>query len=290
MKRACRIFFLSLCLFSSLCFAQQINREPPKYPWHLSNYFWNCPAVNQDLSSLSFEFKVAGALTEKDGIYIAPLGLAHIGGIPLYGGIQTNTGGWRSKSERRIVKVGKGGIFSRWAEDNKTVSLDHADGDAQTLFEAAGYEGNFVSVRKKFSWDTTVYRYQLKRVGDIAPGQNSAWFAASVIDMQTAAVHEIGRLKFDGANLKLGKTLASFVEIYAGDGTSFPTMTVSFKPPVINGRACGSSFVNVVYPMNDQPRLVRYATTTLEGDWVTSVIDAKRIASEVRQERLVFRK
>lgn len=258
-----------LCLVTSSIGTAQAQTTPEKYPLHFVGYQWHGCSDNKPLTNISVPFKVNGKFDNISGIYIAPV-QATVNGITFYGGIQTNTGGWKSKEERKIVKVGKGGIFSRWSADNTPMSLDYADGDSNTLYESAMYEGSFVSVRKKFEWQPGehVYVYSL----DIQPDNDgkSSWLISTVENLSTNERHEIGKLKFEGKELKLGKDFASFVEIYSGDKKSFPDMQVSFMTPFINGVQCKDRRVQASY-QNDN----KYARSTTSGGWVTATIKSK---------------
>jgi hypothetical protein len=261
---------VGLCLIAGSIGTAQAQTTPEKYPLHFVNYWWKGCSDNKPLTNISVPFKVNGDFDNVSGIYIAPVGLAEVNGIKFYGGIQTNTGGWKSKEERKIVKVGKGGIFSRWAVDNNPLSLDYAGGDTNTLYESAMYEGSFVSVRKKFEWQSGehVYVYSLDVTAD--NDGKSSWLVASVENLSTNERYEIGKLKFEGKELRLGKDFASFVEIYSGDKKSFPSMKVSFMTPFINGVQCKSQKVQANYP-NDN----KYAQSTTSGGWVTATIKPK---------------
>ena len=110
------------------------------------------------------QIKIEGDISDSDHIYIAPIN-GKINQIDFYGGLQTNTGGWKSKVPQNRTWVGRGGIFSRWAEDGTTpVDINYADGELGTLFESATYEGSFVSVRRKAGWGNGNFRYEIKKL------------------------------------------------------------------------------------------------------------------------------
>ena len=137
---------------------------PPKVPFHFVNYWWDCKLKNEEFKSFSMQIKIEGNITDSDYIYIAPIN-GKINQIDFYGGLQTNTGGWKTKITKNIIWVGRGAIFSRWAEDGTTpVDIEFADGELGTLFESATYEGSFVSVRRKAGWGNGNFRYEIKKL------------------------------------------------------------------------------------------------------------------------------
>jgi hypothetical protein len=262
--------YLLLILFTCSSYAQAQVINPPKYPWHFVNYWWDCKADNEDLLTFSMQIIIQGEITDADNIYIAPIS-GSLNQSHFYGGIQTNTGGWVSKDSKTIVKVGRGGIFSRWKDkDQNSIDLNYADGNDDTLYEAASYEGTFVSTRKKIPWLNGSYKYEIKKIND-SKNDEFSWFAAYIINEQTNLTTEIGRLRFDGNHFRL-KSFASFVEQYGPSKTGIPNMSISFNKPYINNKLCNLNSVYVVYPENNYKPYVRYADTVIENERVISKI------------------
>jgi len=282
--------FFSLIIFATSCFSQKIELSPPKVPWHHVNYWFDCEIKNDEFLSLTMEFKVEGSIDDLDLIYIAPF-WTKINNTNFYGGIQTNTGGWESKISRKIVKVGRGGIFSRWADDiSLPITTDYAQGVEGTLFEAALYEGSFVSVRKKIHWGNGVYRYEIRRISDENDGKPYAWFGAFLIDVEKDLTTEVGRLRFDGTSFRINKSIATFVESYGKNTRSIPDIKISFKSPKINNQSCNNNFVYVVYPQNRYEPYTRYANTDIDGEFVVATISKNKVEAVKKDVRLFFKK
>lgn len=60
----------------------------------------------------------------------------------------------------------------------------------------------------------------------------------------------IGALRFKGDNLLLGSKVANFVEIYGQRRpvAEIPKVTITFAPPLVNGRPAPRSSVVAIYP------------------------------------------
>jgi len=288
MKNVIVFAFVSLLVNSTLVLGD--DNTPPKYPWHLVNFWWDCKVPNEEFNSVSIEFKVDGKIAKNDFIFIAPIGLAKINETSLYGGIQTNTGGWRTKFDKAIAKVGQGGIFSRWADNNQPLKMKYANGDNNTLYEAALYEGSFISVRKKIPWTNGIYKFEIRKILQEVDDDPHAWYGAYLYDAQSKVESSIGLLRFDGLKFKIDKSIASFVEVYSGDKSSIPEMKISFMSPKINEKSCGNNSVFVVYPSNGFEPFTRFARAFLDNEWVVSNITSDKVPSDVKEERLMFHK
>jgi hypothetical protein len=284
LHRTFTILLISLVmLFQTPAYAQAA-KIPPSYPWGSVNYWWDC-INDMEIENISVEFKVLSPLREGQFIYIAPIGWAEIGKTAFYGGIQTDSGGWRSMTDRRRINFGRGGIFSRWARDNKPIPLENAAGTPETRFEAALYEGSFISVRRRIPWIESHYKYEVRKLGNDSSKSNN-WFGAFITDLNTGVETEIGRLRFDNQDLVVNKGVAQFVEIYGGNGRGFPEIVVAFKAPKLNGNDCRSSSVYAVYPKNGHEPHVRYTTTVVEGDWVVSRTRPQPYTGVLKDERI----
>jgi hypothetical protein len=256
-------FALILTLFIASGACAENKNYPPKTPWHLADIWWTATSEAEDFTELSIDFEIIGELGDDVLLYIAPMGLGQLNGTSFYGGIQTDAGGWKTKESRKNIKFGKGGIFSRWSKDDKPISLDYADGDANTHYESAGYEGHFASVRTKFHWSEGKYKYSVRKLKTTEEnGADFSWFGAYVYDYKSDKEHYIGALKFAGSKCQLGKKHAAFVEVYGGSVKSeIPQITVIFNEPKVNGqrRVLASTAIN--YPNNnyESKDLPRYA-------------------------------
>lgn len=237
--------------------------RPPRYPWHLVDIWWTSPASTPSFSELAIDFEIVGDVSDDVDLYIAPMGLVQIGGIDAYGGVQTSIRGWPSKTERRLAPIGRGGIFSRWSVDNQPLTLDQASGPAGTHFEAADYENEFLSVRRRIDWNAGRYTYFLRR-SKKTPG---LWFTASVRELGSGRETEIGSIRFDSADRSLGSSIAGFVEIY-GAKSRIPELSVIFSEPRVDGKRRRGTTMSVVYPEHGTDGSVRYATASPAGSRV----------------------
>jgi len=246
--RCLLIFTISI---ANITFAANKN-YPPTTPWHLADIWWLSNKETSDFIYLSIDFEIVGKVSDGTLLYIAPMGLGKLNGVSFYGGIQTNAGGWKTKKDRKNIKFGKGGIFSRWSKDGKPITLDYAQGDTNTYYESAGYEGNFVSVRKKFNWGEGKYKYTVKKLNSVkVNGDIFTWFGAYVYDYKNNKKYYIGSLKFKGSKFKYGKQHAAFIEIYGGEQKSeIPQITVIFSTPKINGKQLITKSITINYPQN----------------------------------------
>jgi hypothetical protein len=237
--------------------------RPPEYPWHLVDIWWTSPASTPSFSELAIDFEIVGDVPADVDLYIAPMGLVQIGGIDAYGGVQTSIRGWPSKTDRRLTPIGRGGIFSRWSVDDQPLPLDHATGPSGTHFEAADYENEFLSVRRRVAWNSGRYTYFLRRTKK-TPG---LWFTASVRELRSGRETEIGSLRFGSGDRSLGPSIAGFVEIY-GTTSRIPELSVIFSEPRIDGKRRPGTTMSVVYPDHGTDGSVRYATASPEGTHV----------------------
>jgi len=281
---------LALTLSISNVFAQIFEKSPPKTPWHHVNLWFDCELKSEEFLSLSIEFKVEGDISNSDLIYIAPFS-SKINGINFYGGIQTMTGGWEYKYTRKNIKVGRGGIFSRWADDGKTpISLDYAQGDYGTLFESAQYEGSFVSVRRKIDWGNGRYQFEIRKITNQEVNLGYAWYGAFLTDLDSGTTNEVGRLRFDGSSFRLDKSIATFVESYGSNRNPIPNMKLSFFSPKINGEKCNNKSVYVVYPQNNHEPYTRYATVEIEGESIVTLVSKSKIEGTKKDVLMVIKK
>jgi hypothetical protein len=257
---AVRVLLVSgLLMVSQVAWAQGRHR-PPKYPWHLADVWWTSGAPTPAFSELAIDFEIVGDVADGVHLYIAPLGLVTIGGIPAYGGIQTAISGWPGKNERRLVPIGRGGIFSRWSENDEPLTLDAATGPPGTHYEAADYEDQFLSVRRRLAWKSGRYTYILRR----AKRSGGLWFTASVKEQASGSETEIGALRFDEKNPSLDESIAAFVEVY-GSTSVIPQVTIIFSEPRVDGARRPATEASITYPDNDADGSIRFASATKSG-------------------------
>ena len=97
-------------------------------PWHLVDYWWDF-GKETEFTSYEVDFILSNDVDPKVRLYIAPIGLGHLNKVPFYGGIQTQSDGFRTHPHpRRREYIGKGALFSRWNErDIKATRKSAAD-------------------------------------------------------------------------------------------------------------------------------------------------------------------
>ena len=132
----------------------------PRQPWHVADLWWDFAEATPHFESLDIDVTIDRDVSTNVNLYVAPCGLGELNGIRFYGGLQSNANGWTSKTDRERFFIGKGGIFSRWGHG--TLSVEQARGAEDSRFEAAGYEGDFVSVRRALVWSKGTYTWSLR--------------------------------------------------------------------------------------------------------------------------------
>ena len=147
-------------LLATLCFSTAWSADRiGNTPWHLVDYWWDF-GKDTEFESYEVDFNLSNDVDPKVRLYIAPIGLGHFNKVAFYGGIQTQSDGYRTHPHpRRREYIGKGAIFSRWGERDIKATRKSEGG----LFESGGYEGDFISVRNKCNWTKGRYTYRLKR-------------------------------------------------------------------------------------------------------------------------------
>lgn len=258
--RALRAMMFGWLLMVSQFMWAQHPKRPPKYPWHLVDVWWTSGQATPAFSELAIDFEIVGELAEDVHLYIAPLGLVEIGGIPAYGGVQTSISGWPSKTSKRLVPIGRGGIFSRWSRNDEPLGLDAVTGPPGAHFEADDYEGQFLSVRSRMAWKSARYTFFLRRA-NVPRGR---WFTASIKELASGTETQIGSLRFDDENGSLAESIAAFVEVY-GSTSVIPKVTVTFSEPRVDGARRPETVTTISYPDNGTDGSIRFATAKKSG-------------------------
>ncbi|WP_166829736.1 hypothetical protein [Thalassoroseus pseudoceratinae] len=263
-----RMFLAIVVLAPSILFAEEdpcaqsspeemaaaVGVKLPRRPWHLANVWWDLDGPTRDFRSLEMDITIDRDVPETYNLYVSPCGIAQINGLKFYGGIQTNINGWPSKNERKRVHRGKGAIFSRWSEDEKTpIGLDHVQTVAENcLVESAGYEGEFASVRRPFSWTKGTYTWRINKADTVThKGKPATWFRCSVRDHASGEVVPVGSLLFEGETFTFWGRHSAFVEVYSTakiPKSHIPKVNVTFGWPRINGEKVGVKKTTAFYP------------------------------------------
>jgi len=205
----------------------------PSYPWHLINIWWEPTSTKTiALDSLTVPITIHRPIPEGVNLYLSPIGNARLNDTRLYAGLLTNATAWNTKTDTRLIKLGRAGIFSRWG--NQPLPLNLANGGSRTHYESASYEGHFLTARRPYKWNTGTHYCTLKRgKTEIINGRLYTWAYYSING--TA----IGQLAFPGQSLSLSPKIASFIEIYQSSDnlrSAIPIADFTVGRPIINGQ------------------------------------------------------
>jgi hypothetical protein len=271
-------------------------------PWHLVDTWWD---IGQEtpFESLAVDVTISDDLSSTVNLYIAPIGIGHLSKTPFYGGIQTQADGYTkrlsgkpprrlkpaatwpktevfvaagfslrpfriaSKKDQKLRTIGPGFLFSMWGERSHD-AIRPADGG---FFQSSGHEGDFVSVRRPFAWKKGKYTYRLTRMDqEMIDGKPFTWVGAFVYSHEKDENVFVGALRFKGEKLVLARKVANFVEVYGRRRpvADIPKVTVTFGPPVVNGKAPKNPTAEAIYPKG----VPDYADTVAkEGSLVVTV-------------------
>ncbi len=214
-------------------------------PWHLVDVWWD---VGQDtpFESYSIDVTIKNPVPADINLYIAPIGLGHLNGIPFYGGLQTQADGY-TKQNRRLRKIGPGFLMSMWGERSHD-AIRPAQGG---FFQSSGHEGDFISVRRAYAWTPGKYTYRVVRMDrEVVAEKPCTWVGAFVYSHARDENVFVGALRFPAEKLVLARRLASFVEVYGGriPVEKIPRVQVTFGNLKLNGQVVTRPGVMAVYP------------------------------------------
>ena len=223
-------------------------KDAKKYapmPWHLVDTWWD---IGQEtpFESLAVDVTISDDVPSSVNLYIAPIGLGHLSKTPFYGGIQTQADG-NTKKDPKLRTIGPGFLFSMWGER----SLDAIRPSDGGLLQSSGHEGDFVSVRWPYAWKKGKYTYRLTRMDrEEIDGKPFTWVGAFVYSHEKDENDFVGALRFKGEKLVLDRKVANFVEVYGRRRAvaDIPKLTVTFGPPVVNGKAAKNPSAEAIYP------------------------------------------
>lgn len=225
----------------------------PKYPWHMVNILWDFEKPIERFTSLEMDVTIDRDVPSDYNLYVSPCGLAMINGFQFYGGLQSNINGWPNKESRERVFPGKGVIFSRWSNDNKTpIGLEHVRvGSADCVVESAGYEGKFASVRRPFVWTKGTYTYQItKGASEVVNGKDATWFHCKIKESKGSWL-DVGSLRFVGTDFTYWAKQFAFAEIYSTSKipkSGIPNVVITFGWPRLNGQKVALKKASAYYP------------------------------------------
>lgn len=200
--RACFLLFLILVLISSPL--RLINSAGAEQLGGLSYVWWNFG--NRNFEKMDIKFTVYNDISTSDGLYFQ-LYQGKINGVAFYFGIQTRV------FKQDIGLTGKGIIFSRWGTSDLSNARTPPGG-----WSASGDEGGqFVGIRKSYSWTAHQYLVRIKYEGSDNLGD---WYGIYIRDLSIivdGTNEYIGSLRFpfcQGDNKGIDDGGGSWTEIY----------------------------------------------------------------------------
>ena len=215
-------------------------------PWHLVDFWWHFED-QPVLESYEIDVEIRGEIDPAIRLYVGAVGIASLDKINFYGGLQTQSDGFREYPHGKRAYIGPGAIFSRW--DTRDIGAVRKMEDG--LFESGGYEGQFVSARRPLRWSAGRYTYAIRRLEtETTAGRTNTWFGAFVRPAGTNTEIRVGALRFEGMDLEFGRAAASFVEIYGAriPLEKIPRITVLLGPWRINGKPVTPARAEALYP------------------------------------------
>ncbi len=272
MKRFMRISAILALLVVLLPALARAEGPYRAMPWHLVDVYWRLdPNVqSQTFQDLSMDVTIEGDPKASPPLYIAPLGLFWLGEAKAYAGLQT----WLKHDS--AGNRGPGIIFSRFGE-RRTDKLKVAPGG---VYESAGYEGDFISVRHGMPWAAGQYTAKLQSEPNPTAPDGERWVSFQVCLKIENACGKAGDLAFPNPKAALRDRMYSFVEIYdkLTDESQITPITVTFGPPKINGKIVPVMKATAIYRL-DVPLRVRSFRTSDGG--VKVIVGEKRPLAEL---------
>ena len=142
--------------------------------------YWDFGINN--IRSIEIKITICDEPDNQDGLYFQ-MYQGQINGVGFYFGIQTDI------YKPDIGSTGKGIIFSRWGTRDISNVRTVAGGWSQT----AGYEGNFVGIRKNYEW--TTHGYQLK-ISYTETDEEGDWYGVWIRDLNDSTEDFLGSVRF----------------------------------------------------------------------------------------------
>ena len=196
-------------------------------PEHLAYTWWGWNRDRQ-FREVTFDFTIRndpGDFSDDYGLYLMVC-FGSISNHAFYFGLQTDVNDPNQGRGR-----GKGLIFSRWGE--RDMAFARVADDEDGWHESAGYEGEFISVRRSYNWGTGDYRMRLAPDGLDDDGE---WYGLWFTDLSSDETVWAGSLKFPLVSdmTAVKPPLASLLEIYGRPfirAIDIPEWRVTMKRP-----------------------------------------------------------
>lgn len=202
--------------------------RPVPLPQGLAYIWWYWGNNVRGLKSIDFDFTIHNDINLRlnKGMYLI-LFMSEISGTGYYFGIQTDVYDPSIGRGR-----GKGVIFSRWGTRDLSNVRVAPDGWSQS----AGYEGDFVGVRRAYDWGEGDYRMRIAVDGEDDEGR---WFGLWITDKTTGETTWCGSLRFVRfATLEpSGGTAPEIYGLGSVKPVNIPEWHISMQRPVGEGNS-----------------------------------------------------
>jgi hypothetical protein len=213
-----------------------------RIPWHLIDIVWTMgpETVIRPVRELSAAVTIEQDPGDEVPVYIAPIGMMHLDGIPAYAGLMTNM------NRPGKGNAGRGIIFSRWGERRTDYIRPESDG----YLDSSGHEGDFIGVRRPLAWSKGTYEAKLKvnrATGSDAP----SWIRYEVCLVRVECTTG-GELGYGLPPERLARQVTSFLEIHTKPikPEEIPRFAIVFHPPMVNGARVRLEGILAKYPVN----------------------------------------
>ena len=207
------VLIVLLCFFS---FSSNLSLVNADDLGGLHYVFWNFPINRFD--TLFIDIGILSEPSNNDGLYFQMYQGA-INGVGFYFGLQTQT------YKPGFGSMGKGLIFSRW----ETTDLSNVRVVEGGWSESAGYEGDFVGVRRTYNWVAHNYRFEISLNDTDAIGD---WYAIWITDLDQSTTDLLGAIRFPKvtpSQAGIANGGITWTELYSKGqtGTPIPSWNVS---------------------------------------------------------------
>jgi hypothetical protein len=212
-------FLHRACAIALLTFVgsdKSVAANDTKVPAGLTYIWWRFGQA--EFEDFQIDVTIHNDVEARPGMYFQ-MYQGRIGEVGIYFGLQTD-----------VFEPGKGGqgkglIFSRWKTRDLADTRAVSDGWAQS----AGYEGDFVGIRKPYAWTNHRYRLRLTVVDEDEAG---LWYGFFILDYDTKREDYAGAIRFpkqDGKRPRIRDGGGTWTEVYSGvkDSSEIPRWHVS---------------------------------------------------------------
>lgn len=201
--------------------------EPISPPVHAAAIWWYWDARQRTIREMTVDFTIHNNVDDwsrHNGYYLMLLH-GRISDISFYVGLQT------AISHAGAPRV-KGAIYSRW--DTRDLANARAAADGWT--QSAGYEGDFIGVRRPYDWGAGSYRAGIAPDGLDPEGE---WYSAWITNLDSGETLWVGSLRFPhaGGAAYIDDVSYSTLELYGSPTRPIdtPELYVTMSAPLADG-------------------------------------------------------